>query len=55
MDRGEVGLDSERLVDFSDDAPVLPDTTRDDTDAGWGERPPDSAEWLRGERPPHWD
>jgi len=30
--------------------------TRDDTDAGWGERPDDDAQdqWLRDQRPPHW-
>jgi hypothetical protein len=38
-----------------DDDPVLPGSTRDDTDAGWGERPVDRAAWLRDERPPHWD
>lgn len=33
-----------------------PDQTRDDTDAGWGERPDESARdrWLRDQRPPHW-
>jgi REase_MTES_1575/AAA domain/Protein of unknown function (DUF4011) len=33
-----------------------PEQTRDDTDAGWGERPDqDSQEqWLRDQRPPHW-
>ena len=37
--------------------PVLEQTT-DDTDLGWGEAPPsDDAhdEWLRAQRPPHWD
>ena len=38
-----------------DDSPVLPQTTRDDTDAGWGERTPDNDERLLAERPPHWD
>ena len=39
-----------------DDGPVLPDQSREDTDAGWGERPePDDDEWLSRERPPHWD
>jgi hypothetical protein len=41
-----------------DEPPVLPAQTRDDTDAGWGERwrdEPDSDDerYLR-ERPPHW-
>jgi len=33
-----------------------PEQTRDDTDAGWGERPRDDShdEWLREQRPPHW-
>jgi hypothetical protein len=52
---GDKGLDSERLVDLTDDGPILPDSTRDDTDAGWGEQPRDTTEWLRDERPPHWD
>jgi hypothetical protein len=30
--------------------------TRDDTDAGWGERPSEGShdQWLREQRPPHW-
>jgi hypothetical protein len=30
--------------------------TRDDTDAGWGERPNEGAhdQWLQEQRPPHW-
>ncbi len=33
-----------------------PEQTRDDTDAGWGERSQEDAhdEWLREQRPPHW-
>jgi hypothetical protein len=33
-----------------------PEQTRDDTDAGWGERPNEDAndQWLRDQRPPHW-
>lgn len=31
------------------------DQTRDDTDAGWGERPQDRTDrWWREQRPPHW-
>ena len=37
-----------------DDEPVLPATTRDDTDAGWGESPSDNDARLLAERPPHW-
>jgi hypothetical protein len=33
-----------------------PEQSRDDTDAGWGERPNEDAQdqWLRDQRPPHW-
>ena len=54
-------MDAERIVDLSDDEPLLPESTRDDTgarydaDAGWGERPRDNDRWLQDERPPHWD
>ena len=35
---------------------VRPEQTRDDTDAGWGERPDEDGHdrWLREQRPPHW-
>lgn len=39
-----------------DDHRVLPDGTRDETDVGWGERPPyDDDQRLLDERPPHHD
>ena len=47
--------DDEREVDLSDELPVLPDQTRDDTDADWGERPADNDYRLLDDRPPHWD
>jgi hypothetical protein len=54
--------DGERRVDLShdrdrwvDDEPILPQTTRDDTDAGWGEARRGNGERLLAERPPHWD
>jgi len=53
--------DGDRLVELSDDGawldddPVQPETTRDDTDAGWGERTRDNDDRLLAERPPHWD
>jgi hypothetical protein len=48
------GPDDDRYVDmFDDDLEVLPDQTSDDTDVGWGERPPDDDD-ARYERPPHW-
>jgi len=59
---GVIVPDENRVVDLSDDAdgavddePVLPASTRDDTDAGWGERPRDNVDWLIEQRPPHWD
>lgn len=51
-------FNDERVVDLSDDDPILPDMTRDDTAAGWGELAHISRgddDWLREERPPHWD
>jgi hypothetical protein len=37
------------------DEPVLPTQSQDDTDVGWGEPPgPDDDERLYRERPPHW-
>jgi hypothetical protein len=49
--------DGERRVDLVDDRdePLLPETTRDDTDAGWGELRRDNDARLLAERPPHWD
>jgi hypothetical protein len=47
--------DDERVVDLSDDDPILPEVTVDDTDAGWGERSSDNDERLLDERPPHWE
>ena len=45
-----------RVVEFAeDDAPALPAQTRDDTDAGWGERSSSNDDRLLDERPPHWD
>jgi len=36
--------------------PVLPQQSREDTDADWGEyTEPDDDERLRQDRPPHWD
>ncbi len=44
-----------RLADLADDLVILPDSTVDDTDAGWGERPWDNEARLIEERPPHWE
>ncbi|WP_186315808.1 hypothetical protein [Catellatospora sichuanensis] len=49
------GREDDRVVEFEDDAPVLPDQTREDTDRGWGERSWSNDDRLRDERPPHWD
>ncbi len=38
----------------SADAALLPEVTRDDTDAGWGESRQGNDERLLAERPPHW-
>ena len=35
--------------------PILPDSTTDDTNAGWGEREYADDERFLRERPPHWD
>jgi hypothetical protein len=47
--------DEERLVELTDDEPLLPTSTRDDTDEGWGESARRNDERLFEERPPHWD
>jgi hypothetical protein len=47
--------DDDRTVDFdSDDAPLLPEQTRDDTDHGWGHVDSGNDDRLREDRPPHW-
>jgi hypothetical protein len=39
-----------------DDEPVLPETTRDERDVGWGDEPGErDADWYRRERPPHYE
>jgi hypothetical protein len=44
-------------VSERDERPVLPDTTEDESEPGWGERPvdddPDDLERFTKERPPH--
>ena len=48
-------------TDDWDAEPVLPEQTRDDTDAAWGEhhqpdeQDQDDLELLLGDRPPHYD
>ena len=55
LDEPERDNDAEREVDFeSEETPVLPDQTRDDTERGWGERDYANDERLWEDRPPHW-
>jgi hypothetical protein len=35
--------------------PVLPEQSREDTDAAWGEYPERADDRLYRDRPPHWD
>ena len=40
--------------DRVDDAPVLPEVSRDETAVGWGDEPSErDDEWYLRERPPH--
>ena len=56
VDEPERDSDGERTVDFeSEEAPVLAEQTRDDTERGWGEREDSNDDRLLENRPPHWD
>jgi hypothetical protein len=46
--------EDERRHANRDDEKLLPDSTTDDTDAGWGERRDTNDERLLEDRPPHW-
>lgn len=46
--------DDQREIGLDEDLVILPDTTTDDTDAGWGELPSQNDDRLREDRPPHW-
>ena len=35
--------------------PALPEQSREDTDAGWGEYPETNDDRYTQDRPPHWD
>jgi hypothetical protein len=35
--------------------PILPEQSREDTDAAWGEYPERADDRLHRDRPPHWD
>jgi hypothetical protein len=55
LDDPERDNDAEREVDFeSEEAPVLPEQTRDDTERGWGEHSSSNDDRLLEDRPPHW-
>jgi hypothetical protein len=50
---GSTGPDEEATAA---DEPLLPEQSREDTDAGWGEyTEPDDDERLRLDSPPHWE
>ena len=46
--------DDRREIGLTEDLVILPDTTTDDTDAGWGERSSNNDDRLLEDRPPHW-
>lgn len=47
--------DDDRTVELdSDELPVLPEQTRDDTDQGWGDPEASNDARLFEDRPPHW-
>jgi len=46
--------DDQREVSLVEDLVILPDSTVDDTDAGWGERHWGNESRLLEDRPPHW-
>jgi hypothetical protein len=55
LDQPEHDADGERVVDFEpEEAPLLPEQTRDDTERGWGEADYSNDERLYEDRPPHW-
>ena len=55
LDEPDRDADAERTVDFeSEETPLLPEQTRDDTDAGWGEESGSNDARLLADRPPHW-
>ncbi|WP_034591245.1 hypothetical protein [Hamadaea tsunoensis] len=52
---GISSTEDDRVVELEpDDAPILPDQTVDDTDAGWGESAGSNDDRLLEDRPPHW-
>ena len=55
LDDPERDSDGDREVDFdSEEAPLLPEQTRDDTEHGWGVTEASNDDRLLEDRPPHW-
>ncbi|HEV7960949.1 MAG TPA: hypothetical protein VGP57_00270 [Actinoplanes sp.] len=56
LDEPERDADAERTVDLDpeEEASLLPEQTRDDTERGWGEREDSNDDRLLEDRPPHW-
>ena len=55
LDEPERDADAERIVDLdADEAPLLPEQTRDDTERGWGATDTSNDDRLLEDRPPHW-
>jgi hypothetical protein len=56
LEQPEHDADGERTVDFdSEEAPLLPEQARDDTERGWGGTETSNDDRLIEDRPPHWD
>ena len=56
MDEPDRDSHGERTVEFeSEEAPLLPEQTRDDTERGWGRQDESNDDRLLADRPPHWD
>jgi hypothetical protein len=55
LDDPERSSDGDREVDLDpEEAPLLPEQTRDDTERGWGETDTSNDDRLLEDRPPHW-
>ncbi|GGQ41729.1 hypothetical protein [Couchioplanes caeruleus] len=57
LDEPDRDADAERTVDFeSEETPLLPEQTRDDTERGWGysSSADSNDDRLLEDRPPHW-
>jgi hypothetical protein len=55
LDDPERSSDGDREVDLDpEEAPLLPEQTRDDTERGWGESDTSNDDRLLEDRPPHW-